>query len=407
MTILGIIHQTQLFVFRSHYMFDFFKNLTGGADKTSVADNLSERWFGSIIAELTDAVVGYDPDFKIVIFNAAAERLFSLSISEIEGQVVNLSRAREPKIRFLVQIIFPSLAPSVVLHSDPGAYPQMADMHFDEVHLRVITNRITDENGAVLGFTKVIHDRTREINILKSKSDFLTVAAHQLRTPLTAINWSLEGLVADPTLGDSAKELVSTGNLAAKKLLKIIEDLLDVAKLEEGKFGYHFEEGKFAEFLEKLLLDEQAIASPYGIKIYFDRPKEDIAFFFDQEKLALAITNLVNNAIKYNVPNGSITVTARKIEKEPHVLVTVKDTGLGIPPEAMDKIFTKFFRAENAIKFSTEGSGLGLYLVKNVIARHGGKIWAESELNRGTTFYFTLSTDPKIVSHKETTAEDI
>jgi signal transduction histidine kinase len=387
-------------------MFDFLKN-SKDADGAIGADGISERWFKSIIAELNDAVIGYDPDFKITIFNAASERLFNLTSPEVLGHSITLARAREPKIRFLVQVIFPSLAPSVVLHSDPGVYPQVADMHFDDVHLRVITNRILNEVGTVLGFTKVIHDRTREISILKSKSEFLTVAAHQLRTPLTAVNWSLEGLLSDATLSDSGRELVATGSLAAKKLLKIIEDLLDVAKLEEGKFGYHFEEGKFIEFLEKILLDEQAVASPYGIKIYFDRPKEDVSFFFDKEKLALAITNLLDNAIKYNVPNGSITVTAAKMEKEPRVLVIIKDTGLGIPPEAMDKLFTKFFRAENAIKFSTEGSGLGLYLVKNVISRHGGKIWVESELNRGTTFYFTLSTDPKIVRHKETTPEDI
>ena len=124
---------------------------------------------------------------------------------------VTLARAREPRVKFLVQVIFPSLAPSVVLHSEPGVYPQVADMHFDDLHLRVITNRIKDANGNVLGFTKVIHDRTREISILKSKSEFLTVAAHQLRTPLTAINWSLEGLASDPTVGDSGRELRKPG----------------------------------------------------------------------------------------------------------------------------------------------------------------------------------------------------
>jgi signal transduction histidine kinase len=156
-----------------------------------------------------------------------------------------------------------------------------------------------------------------------------------------------------------------------------------------------------------LLSEEQSVASSYKINLYFDRPKDEINLYFDPEKLALAITNLVDNAIKYNVPNGSVTVSVKRLPNEPFILVSVKDTGLGIPSEAMDKLFTKFFRAENAVKFSTEGSGLGLYLVKNIINRHGGRIWAESEVNRGTTFYFTISTDAKVAKQKETTSEDI
>lgn len=384
-------------------LFDLF-NKKQAAPAASL--NLSGEWLSSIIADLSDAVITYDPDFKILIFNRAAEKIFNLNSIEIVGQVVSLERAREHKLKFLVQVIFPSLAPSVVLHSEPGIYPQIADMHFDDLHLRVSTNRITDSTGRIVGFTKVIHDRSREISILKSKSEFLTIAAHQLRTPLTAINWAIEGLASEP-IQPGAKELVDTAGLASKKLLKIVEDLLDVAKLEEGKFGYNFQELPLVDFIDKLLVEEQPVAESFKVKLYFERPKEDTKLFFDPEKLSLAVTNLIDNAIKYNVPNGSVTVGVSPLPNQPYILVSVRDTGLGIPKEAMDKLFTKFFRADNAVKFSTEGSGLGLYLVKNIITRHGGKIWVESELNRGTTFYFTLSTDPTLMKHKETTSEDI
>ncbi len=387
-------------------MFDFL-NKKQSTDAGLGDGAMSGEWFRSIIVDLSDAVIAYDPDFKILIFNHASEKIFGIFETEIAGQIVGLQRAREPKLKLLVQVIFPSLAPSVVLHSEPGSYPQVADMHFDDLHLRVTTNRVTDAGGKVLGFTKVIHDRSREISILKSKSEFLTVAAHQLRTPLTAVNWSLEGLAVDKNISAGSKDLLGMATLAAKKLLKIVEDLLDVAKLEEGKFGYNFQEQPFIAFLDQLLSEEQAVASSYKINLYFDRPKDEVNLFFDPEKLALAITNLVDNAIKYNVPNGSVTVSISRLPNEPYILVSIKDTGLGIPKEAMDKLFTKFFRAENAVKFSTEGSGLGLYLVKNIITRHGGKIWAESEVNRGTTFYFTLSTDPKAIKHRETTTEEI
>ncbi len=387
-------------------MFDFFNKKQATAVNEGDAV-MPVELFRSIIKDLSDGLIAYDPDFKILIFNRAAERIFNISEKELVGQVVSLDRTREARLKLLAQVIFPSLAPSVVLHSEPGDYPQIADMHFDDLHLRVITNRILDASGAAVGFTKIIHDRSREISILKSKSEFLTIAAHQLRTPLTAISWSIEGLASEPSLSPQAKELSNTASLASKKLLKIVEDLLDVAKLEEGKFGYNFQELPFVEFTDKLLAEERVVADSYKINLYFDRPKDEFSLFFDPEKLALAITNLVDNAIKYNVPNGSVTVTISRLPNEPYILVSVKDTGLGIPKEAMDKLFTKFFRAENAIKFSTEGSGLGLYLVKNIITRHGGRIWAESEVNRGTTFYFTLSTDPKMIKQRETTSEDI
>lgn len=383
-------------------MFDFFKN----KKKEVVPGDVDGLWYSGIISELADAVFVYDPDFKIKIFNKAAESVFNLRGSEVLGVMMSLDKAREPRLKFLVQVIFPSLAPNVVLHSEPGVYPQMADMHFGDTHLRVITNKIIDGNGMTLGFTKVIHDRTREIGILKSKSEFLNIAAHQLRTPLTAINWAFDGLVKEANLDDSAKQLVDTGSAASKKLLKISDDLLDIAKLEEGKFGYSFKEGDLAVFLEKILSDERAMADSYGVKLYFNKPSGLLTLSFDEQKLALAVINLLDNAIKYNVPNGSVVLTVSRLPDQPYIIVAVQDTGLGIPKKDIDKMFTKFFRAENAIKASTEGSGLGLYLVKNVIERHGGRIWVESEINRGSTFYFTLATDPKLIPIKETAPEE-
>jgi two-component system sensor histidine kinase VicK len=122
----------------------------------------------------------------------------------------------------------------------------------------------------------------------------------------------------------------------------------------------------------------------------------------DPKRLSLAVTNLLENAIRYNVENGEVTVKADKMQDKPYVVVSVKDTGIGIPPEAVANLFKKFFRAENAVKTQTEGSGLGLYIAKGIIAAHGGQIWAESELNRGTTISFALPTDPNLVPKTET-----
>ena len=121
----------------------------------------------------------------------------------------------------------------------------------------------------------------------------------------------------------------------------------------------------------------------------------------DAEKFGLAISNLLENAIKYNVPNGQAVVSLNRQPDAPFLQVNIADTGLGIPPEAMDKLFSKFFRAENALTKETTGSGLGLYIVKNIINRHGGQVWAESEIGRGSVFHFTLPTDPRLIPQRE------
>ncbi len=361
----------------------------------------SAAWLRPIISDLTDAVVAYDEDFKILILNKDAEQLFGVGASEVVGRVVSLETGRETKLKFLVQVMFPSLAPSVVSRSEEDVFPQVADLNFDDVNLRVTTNRIVDATGRVQGFVKIIRNRTREVQVLKSKGEFLTVAAHQLRTPLTAINWAFGGLKKDAAIGPESRELIDTGSLASEKLLKIVDDLLNAAQLEEGKFSYQFQEADLGVFLDKLVYESGPVAKEYDVSVFLEKPEQPVAVTFDEQKLGIAISNLVDNAIKYNVSKGTVTVALRPITSQPYVEVSVKDTGVGVPPDAIQKLFTKFFRAENVMQFETEGSGLGLFVVKNIIERHGGKIWVESELNRGTTFHFTLPTDARLIPQKE------
>jgi len=357
----------------------------------------------SIISNLRDGVIAYDPNFKILIFNQAAEQIFNLQNKDIVGQYFNPERAQEKRFKLISQIIFPSLAPTVVRRSEPGAYPQVVDISFDEpeIELRVATDRIIDPKGQLLGFVKLVHDRTREIELLRSKTEFIAVASHQLRTPLTGIHWVFESL-AKKNLEASQKELVDKGLEASVKLSKIVNDLLDVSKIEEGRFGFQFENVNIIAFLEELIKDVGPSAQQFNIKFYFKKPTEQsIVLSVDAQKLSMAVSNLIDNAIKYNVPNGEITLGVERVKDQPYVQISIKDTGIGIPADQINKLFTKFFRAENVSSAHPDGTGLGLYIAKNIIKRHGGEIWAESEINRGSTFYFTLPTDPKLIPPRE------
>src|SRR3990167_8729827 len=272
---------------------------------------------------------------------------------------------------------------------------------------RIIANLVDgvvayDNSFKIMVFMKVIQDRTREVELFKTQSDFITVAAHQLRTPLTGINWVFETLSKKEDLAEEVKEMAKSGLLAAGRLLKTVNDLLDVSKMEEGRFGYNFTEINIIEFIAGGLKNAEVLAKEYGIKLYFDPgPEPAVKIPVDTDKLGMALSNLIDNAIKYNVTGGSVTVKIERLPDKPYLKISVKDTGVGIPTEDMDKLFTKFFRAQNAVGLKTEGTGLGLYIVKNIVNRHGGVIWAESILGRGTIFYFTLPTDPSLIPTKE------
>ncbi len=365
----------------------------------------------SIITSLRDGVVVYDQDFKILIFNPAAENIFSLKAKEIIGTVFDPSKGQFWPTRLLTQVLFPSLAPQVVKRTLPEQYPRVVDMSFEEPHLelRVTTTKIIDPDGKLLGFLKLIQDRTREKDLLKSKTEFITIAAHQLRTPLTGIKWTFEELLKGDLgpLNDSQKELLAKGGVASQILIDTVNDLLDVSKIEEAKFGYNFTKINLIESIEQILVSFQEIAKQHKINLYFEKPKEEIPLITaDLEKFGLVIQNLVNNAIKYNVENGEVVVGIKKIPDQPFILISVKDTGVGIPVQELEKLFSKFFRASNVLKFEPEGLGLGLYIVKNIVQRHGGKIWVESEINRGTTLYFTLPTDETLIPPKEVFYEE-
>ena len=378
----------------------FFNNLR--LARSNLEIKIERNELTGIVAALRDGLIAYDPNFKILIFNSAAEKIFGFSKQQVVGKYFSPEKINEPLFKIFIQTLFPSLAPIVAKHSAVGEYPQVIDLSFDEpkMELRVITNKIIDSNGRLLGFVKVVSDRTRETELLRSKSEFLSVAAHQLRTPLTAVNWIFESL-ANESLNDNQRQMVDSGLTAGAYLLKIVNDLLDVSKIEEGRFGYNFKTIDLIGFIDEVLSRAKSLADEAGVKLYFQKPAESIEINIDKQKLGMALYNLIDNAVRYNVKNGEATIGVEKLKDKPYVKISVKDTGIGIPKESINNLFAKFFRAENAIKSVTSGSGLGLYIAKNIVKRHGGEIWAESELNRGSVFYFTLPIDPKLMPTKE------
>jgi len=376
--------------------------------RTSKSTVIERNELKSILSGLDDAIIIYDEHFNATFFNPAAERLFKINAEAVLGHTFVPQDVERAGWQTLIQVIFSSLAPRVVSRSKEGESPEVVDLSFSDPFLefRVTTAPIVEENGKTLAFMKIIRDRTAEIVALRSNTEFVTIASHQLRGPLTNINWALQSLGQATELNDANKEIVTTALSAARGLLRRIDDLLSVAKMDEGHFGYSFEDTDLVDFLGRILNDILPQARAAGVKIYFDRPSVDLPHvMIDPKQLSIAIVNIMENAIRYNVANGEVIVKIAKADDKPFIAVTVRDTGIGIPKESVEKLFMKFFRTENAEKSQTEGSGLGLYIAKGIVVAHGGEIHAESELNRGTIITFTIPTDPNLVPKREIGAE--
>ncbi|MCH8986844.1 sensor histidine kinase [Patescibacteria group bacterium] len=233
------------------------------------------------------------------------------------------------------------------------------------------------------------NDRLRELDTIKS--EFVSVAAHQLRTPLTGIKWTLNALIEEEfgRLGHDQKRLVSDGLRATHRLIELINDLLDTARIEEGRYGFSFSNQSFVPVVEHIFEGYEKIAKEKGINFLLQLPKGRLPLLsLDVEKIGIVIENLIDNAIKYTIPGGKVTVQV--VRDKQYVTVKVTDTGIGIPKEQERRVFTKFFRAANAQLAQTSGTGLGLYVSQNIVKQHDGTLSFTSKENKGTIFTFSL-----------------
>lgn len=232
--------------------------------------------------------------------------------------------------------------------------------------------------------------RDREEGVSRMKSEFLSITAHQLRTPLSALKWVLHmALEGDGgKLTKEQRELLHKGYESNERMINLVNDLLDVVRIEEGRFDYKFRKVDLQKLIEGIVEDMQILAGQKGVELTCSKSSNAILeLTVDSEKLSLVIMNIVDNAIQYTPKGKKIIV---EIGRTNEALIVVRDQGIGIPKNQAFRVFTKFFRADNAVRMQTAGSGLGLFIAKNIIEKHGGKIWIESEEGKGTSVYFTI-----------------
>lgn len=238
----------------------------------------------------------------------------------------------------------------------------------------------------------MIRDARREQELMELRSEFVSIVSHQLRTPASAVKWYLETLI-DNRRGNPVNEWqvdkLHQAYQSNERMISLINDLLNVSRLDSGKFELHAKSVDLPKMVEEVQNELVHFASAHNVEIISHLPADLPAVSADADKVREVVLNLLTNAIKYNRP-GHHEVTITTAVKGKMVEVAVQDQGIGIPKKGQDHMFEKFYRADNAVESQTEGSGLGLYIAREIIRLHGGDIWLTSEEGVGTTVYFNL-----------------
>jgi PAS domain S-box-containing protein len=244
------------------------------------------------------------------------------------------------------------------------------------------------DDGEVQGFTLTFHDVTREREISRMKSDFVSFAAHQLRTPLSGIKWMLEVAREEPGISPSLASCIADAAASAERLIGMVGDLLDVSRLESGGLTTEMRATDLVAMTRAVVDEIAPLVAQKEHRLTLTGDDGAPIVVVDEQLMRQAMLNVLSNAIKYTPEGGEITVAITRDEET--ISWVVRDNGIGIPKSAQAQLFEKFYRADNAEAVDTNGKGLGLYMVRLIITRFGGRLHWTSEEGQGTTFGFVL-----------------
>lgn len=346
----------------------------------------SEQRQQAILASIADGVLITDADGVIVSINRTMQRMAGWHGDEARGRayedVCSLVDTRGQLIpadkKFMGRAIA-SREPVVSRGFDVALLTRDGR----RVPVSVAAAPILDEEGELLGGVDVIRDVSHEREVDQLKSSLISTVSHELRTPLTMIQGFSELLLTREMDETSSREAIEKIVVSAKRLGRLIEDLLSVSRIESGRMEVQLDSLDVAHVVED-------VTALFGRdrEVQIDLDDELPSAKADGELLIRILTNLLSNAVKYSPAETPISVTARSTDTS--VEVSVSDHGIGMTKEETSRLFEKFFRADHPEVRSAGGTGLGLYITRNLVEMQGGQIWAESEPGRGTTFRFTL-----------------
>ena len=347
----------------------------------------------AILASIGDGVIVVSSDKRIIVMNKMAEKLLGWEIKEAIGkfydEVILLENEKGTFIPLEERPLAKAFAGSTTTTTTTSVLYLLSKNKIKFPVAITVSPVILDNK--IIGAVEVFRDITKEQEIDKAKSEFVSLASHQLRTPLTTISWYTEMILngdVGAVVPEQKKYLeeIYEGN---KRMIELVNTLLDVSRIEMGTFKAEPKKTDIIKLAESVLNEQKPKIEQKKLEIIEKFDRDVPIFLIDSKLLRIVFQNLLANAIEYTSPEGKIEF-AISFQSKKTILIKVSDTGYGIPKNQQDKIFTKLFRADNIREKAINGTGLGLYITKSVVLNLGGEIWFESKENKGTTFYVTL-----------------
>ena len=350
----------------------FLKKIDEGEEEGKL---LRERQ-KEIVENMVEGLVAHTADGRILMVNEAAEKFLNVRFADIKDK--NIAEINNPS-QLLIAVFMPMEDRKELTFSFKDSFEQ-------ELFYQIIQVPLSKKKGEIL---KIIRDVSRAKYLDRMKNEYITIMSHKILTPLTNIKWAA-GVLSGNNL-DERKKQGSVKNItdSANKLIEFTSHLLKITEIEEGLFGYKFEKVDMAELAEEVVKNYRQEASRRDIKISTGDLRKNFYFVKgDKNRLVAAMTNYIDNAVKYSPDGGQIEIS---LQQDKYTLwFSVKDGGIGVSPETVGFLFTKFFRDKRAKAVYAEGAGAGLFIVKNIIEKHGGKVGYDPIKTGGSIFYFTL-----------------
>jgi PAS domain S-box-containing protein len=367
----------------------------GERQKIQMALQTSQAQFAGILNIAEDAIISIDTQQRITLFNQGAEKIFSYTATEVIGQPLDIllpfrfTHAHRQHVT--------GFKGSSVQARRMGERREIYGRRKDGSEFPAEASISKLDVGHETVFTVFLQDITERKQIDRMKSEFISVVSHELRTPLTSIHGSL-GMLASGLLkpdSDQGKRMLQIAVDSTDRLVRLINDILDIERIESGRVKMEREFCQVDDLVDEAINVVQPLANKAAVTLSVTRLP--IQVWADPDRIVQTLTNLLSNAIKFSPAGRTVWLTVEVWESEklhpcipPSLLFTVKDQGRGIPADKLDSIFDRFQQVDSSDSRNHEGTGLGLAICLSIVQQHEGRIWVESVLGEGSTFYFTL-----------------
>lgn len=351
------------------------------------------KWYEAVLENIADGVVVVDTSEVTMFANAATERLLQIKKEDLIGkqliEIASIEDASGEALRDNDRPVVRAIMTGKSVVSNKFYF--LARPGKRKIPVSIAASPIIVD-GVVVGAVSNLRDSSERKRIEDAKTEFVSLASHQLRTPLSAMKWCTEVLVGGEAGKLTPKQLMYLHKIyrSNQRMIDLIDSLLNVSRIELGTFAVELQFVDVFAMVNAIVHEEEGVIQKKRINLTKNFSKDVPTIQTDQKFFRMVVQNLVSNAIKYTPALGHVDVRISLDKKKKCLCIAVADSGYGIPSVEQENVFVKFFRGSNVKEKDIDGNGLGLYIVKMLVEKLGGKIWFASEDGRGSTFVVTL-----------------